>query len=262
MWLRCPKQYEYRYVYGLKEPPALAPTAGSAGHAALETNNLNKIRTGADLARPDLLDAFSTDYDVRVQEIEKSDLKPGEDIGTKKDEIVHSLVRYHDQLAPRLIPVMAEQQFDIQLPTVEPIRIIKGFIDVVRTDAYGQLSINDYKFSNSRRPKDQLEIDISTQLTLYDIAFEQMYGKPPDQLGIIQFMPPGKDPIRTPAQVVLIERSAKYRTPQAREKRKEQTINQFQMAEQAIRMGIFPPVNDPRICGWCGYKDRCQDAAT
>lgn len=254
MYNRCSEQYRFRYVDGIKERPALAPTSGKAGHAALETNNKRKIRTGEDMPEVELLDYFSGNYDAAVQDLEPSDLKPSEDIGRTKDNIVHELTVYRRNLAPQLLPILAEHSFDLHLPTPQPIRVINGVIDVI-DHWYG---IHDFKFTNSRTPKTQLEIDTSIQLTLYDIAFEQATGHNPSSVGIIQFMPPGKDPIRYPADVVKISRTPEYLSRAHRERRKERVVNQFYQAERAIEAGIFMPTDDPRICSWCGYKDRCQ----
>src|SRR4051812_9430507 len=55
MGFRCPEQSRQRYVLGKKERPAEAPVMGTAVHAALELNFLQKIDTHVDLELVDLI---------------------------------------------------------------------------------------------------------------------------------------------------------------------------------------------------------------
>ena len=47
-YLRCPRQFWYVYVQGLRVPPGAAATAGTAMHRAAELGLLEKIDTGKD----------------------------------------------------------------------------------------------------------------------------------------------------------------------------------------------------------------------
>ena len=49
MFLRCPLQYEFRYIKGLKVPPVEAMTLGKSIHSTLEENYKQKIETKKDL---------------------------------------------------------------------------------------------------------------------------------------------------------------------------------------------------------------------
>ena len=263
MYLRCGMQYYFRYILGLKEPPALAPTAGTAGHNAVEADGRRKIRTGMNMALDEMLDYFSSTFDQKTEEVE---LKPDEDKGETKDAIVASLATYHANIAPKMIPLQVERAFTLQIEGVRP---VQGRIDAItlatkRVPVWqetGKAEIWDNKFTMSRRTKSQLEVDTSPQLSTYDMAFEQETGKPPRTVGLIQFMPPGRDHIRYPAQVTVIPRSPELMTAEARAKRKARTIHQYQTAEAGIAAGIFIPTDNAMTCGWCGYRERCQFAS-
>lgn len=257
MYLRCSMQYYFRYVRGLKMPPELAPQAGTAGHAAVEADGRRKIRTGSNMPLDEMLDYFGPTYDQMTAEVE---LKPDDDKGRVKDEIVASLTTYATTVAQKIMPVMVERSFslDLQDPTIRP---VQGRIDLIDVKAKGTYGIWDNKFTMSRRPKSQLEIDTSPQLSTYDLAFEQDTGQAPTDLGIIQFMPPGRDVIRYPAQVQVIRRDPKLMTPEARALRKARTIHQYRTAEAGIAAGIHIPTDNAMVCGWCGYRAICQSAA-
>ena len=252
MYLRCGMQYYFRYILGIKTPPELAPSAGTAGHDAVEADSKRKIRTGASMPLDELLDYFSGVYDMRVRDVEE---KPDEDKGRTKDEIVNGLSVYTETVAPKVLPIIVEHKFTLDMPGKHrPIRPIIGRIDLVTH----RLGIWDNKFITTRRGKSQLEVDISPQLTTYDAAFEQQTGKPASEVGIIQFKPPGRDVLRYPAEVTMIKRKAM--TPEQRQDRIARTAYQFETAEAGIAAGIFIPTDNPMTCGWCGYRDRCQSS--
>lgn len=263
MYLRCGMQYYFRYILGLKEPPSLPPTAGTAGHNAVEADGRRKIRTGSNMALDEMLEYFSNTFDLKTKDVE---LKPDDDKGRVKDDIVASLATYHAHIAPKMLPLQVERSFTLKIDNVRP---VQGRIDAItlatkRVPIWqdtGKAEIWDNKFTMARRVKSQLEVDTSIQLSTYDMAFEQDTGKAPRNVGLIQFMPPGRDAIRYPAQVTVITRDPKLMTKEARELRKARTIHQYQTAEAGIAAGIFIPTDNPMTCGWCGYRDRCQNAA-
>ena len=68
---RCLKQYEFRYVDGLKEPPALPLVEGGSHHTALEANNLHRIKKGANLAEKKMVDVFAHAFLKQEKDIPK-----------------------------------------------------------------------------------------------------------------------------------------------------------------------------------------------
>ena len=110
MWLRCPSQWAYRYVHGIKSPPSGALILGGAYHTALEKNFRQKINSGEDLPLPDCLDLFSDAWNVRLKEEEDivwDKLSPGQ----HKDQGVGLVSAYRVNTSPSVTPVTVEKTY-------------------------------------------------------------------------------------------------------------------------------------------------------
>jgi len=260
MFQRCPKQYEYRYIKGLKMPPNIAMNSGKAIHEALEYNALHKLRTTEDIPMADLLDISGDSHDKYMGQVEDLDKKAA---GTNKDENQGIVTLYRRVQAPHITPIAAEREFRIELPEDDGgiYKPVIGFIDSlaevpdVRPGPPGGriIALEDYK--RVSRKKQQAEVDLSPQLTLYDYVYDTEVGQLPDVIGFRQLGFLKRD---GPYSIPM------YRTPQtveARRKRHRRVLNQLKGVQKAIKDGNFIPVDNPQICGWCGYKDICQDKA-
>lgn len=251
MYIRCSMQYYFRYVLGLKERPSLRMLNGTAGHTAVEYNYRKKINTKADEPLERILDIFSDAYDAETAVLEPSDLQPGDDLGTVKDETVETLKIWRLTEAAKHTPLAVEAEINLIVPRDESFQIeippVTGRIDLIETN--GTL---DNKFAG--RMKSQIEVDLSDQLDTYDAALIQK-GITLPSVGLTVFTPPGKT---VPPKVQTIWRDPKYLTPEARMSRMERVFYKFRTAWRGILAGDYMPVDDPKICGWCGYLDRCQ----
>jgi len=253
MFLRCSMQYFFRYVLGLKQRPNLPMAIGKGGHTALEYNGRYKIKTGNDLDPDDLLDAASGFLDHETANLTKADLQ-GNDPGQAKDRALAGLRIYRNRDALKITPAGVEVEFNLDInddPNEEPIRIINGKIDLIKTDN----GVEDYKFVN--RAKSQVEVDISPQLTLYGRVLQTLTGRYPTQLAYRMFLPGNKS---TPPDNRVIIRTPALMPQIVQAKRWDRLAFQFRQVEQAIKMGVFIPTDDPRTCSWCGFRDRCQDS--
>lgn len=267
MYLRCSMQYYFRYVLGLKERPKLDLARGRAGHEALEANARFKIETKSDHTVEQLLDNFSTSFDKEVAELESGDLEPGQKPGDTKDQTVETLRLWRLRDAPKIEPHAVELEFLIPLPPTEEhhdeIKPINGKIDRIdsrpivmtpRGRPVVKTTVTDEKFP-SRKPSNALELALmSDQLTLYDLVMSRA-GKPVDVLALEHFIPPTKT---LPARVELSTRNPAAMRPAARQARHERLLYKLRTVARAIRAGIFVPTDDPKDCGWCGYRERCQ----
>lgn len=254
-YMRCSMQYFFAYVLKLKERPSLPLAVGSGGHTALEYNGRHKMKSGTDLEVPDMLDMASTFIDIEMQEVPQ-DTASKEERGKAKDNAIASIRYYQTKEAPKIVPAGVEVEFNLDInepeeQNVEPIRIINGKIDIITTDA----AVRDYKFTS--RAKSQNEVNLSPQLTLYGKVFHSITGKYPASTGFQMFVPPTKD---RPSGVLRLDRGADMMKPEIQESRFNRLRFQFQQAERAIRTGIFLPTDDPKVCSWCGYRDRCQSS--
>lgn len=269
MFQRCGKQYEHRYVLGIKEPPALKPSAGKAGHAGIEAHMRSKIETGIDPPRELMLDAFDTSWTRETLDVQ---LEQGENLGKTKDSTYYLLQHYHAAEAPKILPRAVELEFMLPITVMDEILPpIKGFIDMLKVPNDGSpatLDIDDQKFkfpgkSGIAYHKKQEEVDWTDQLTIYDMAL-QAAGITVDRLGFQSIIGPvfrDGDPI--PAKEPSIKplyRDERLMVPAVRAAVIERTKRKILAIVQAIRAGTFIPTNDPRTCGWCGYRKICPDS--
>lgn len=248
MYTRCSWQYKLRYIDGLKQRPALPIAIGKGGHAALEFEARHYLRTKQHLRPIDLTDKASDFIDIETDEVE--DALP-KDKGEAKDRALGALRIYAARDLSKVRPAGVEVEFnlDVNEPNVEPIRLINGKIDLIDTSAV----VDDYKFV--RQARTQMEVDLSPQLTLYGKVFHTITGKYPRDLGYRMFLPGSS---RTSPDVRLLRRDASLMTPAFLEGRFKRLISQFREVERAIKAEVFIPVDDPKICSWCGYRDICQ----
>ena len=266
MYNRCSQQYYYRYVLGVIQPPNLKMNSGKAIHEALEYNAKHKMRTKKDMPVSDVLDTAASAHDKFMDEVEDLDKKAA---GKDKDESQAIVGLYRRQQAPTITPIIAEYRFRIVLEGDEDSTDYKpviGYIDSAAelpdprqgpTEGRPIVALEDYKKVSQK--KSQLEVDTSAQLTLYDYVYTlNSEGEQPDVVGLRQLgfngpraQEPG--PFSLPAY-----RSEAFMTPEARTNRHKRVLNQLKSAQRSIQEGNYRPVDDPRVCSWCGYRDICQ----
>jgi len=242
MWQRCPRQYEFRYVRGIKIPPKGVMIQGSAYHGALKANFESKIKTKEDLNSGDLLDAYDTSWNDRVTGdaiADDGEVIPGfagidweqKDPGKLKDEGAVLLSLYHRQMASSVIPINVEKKSGERIDA--DVRFI-GFPDVETEN-----EIIDHKLRSASLSQDMADRDFQPfsylwlrkkRLFVYHVAVKK---KIPE------------------IQVVKVQKTV-------------QDINWWidavrQVAAQ-IRTGIAPPRSDGWHCSerFCGYWKLCR----
>lgn len=268
MYLRCSFQYFFRYVLGQKDKPKVSMSIGSGGHAALEWNTKKKIETGSDMPVEAVVEKASDFMDHYLRELPRSEYEKDVEPGETKDKFLAATRVFRTRDAPKIQPVMAELSFDFDLnqfipDNEEPIRVVNGKIDIVSHDRdlhvapqeIAPIKVDDYKFVT--RKKNQNEVNLSPQLTLYAGVIKQVTGKWPSRLGYIQLHPGTKQD--GPDAIPLL-REPQHMTPEALTSRMRRLVFQFRRAEEGIRKGIFIPTDDPITCSWCGFRERCQNS--
>lgn len=113
MFLRCPAQWYYRYVRGLKRPPSGAATLGSAVDSGITHNYRQKIESHQDLALDEVLDAFSTDFEARKSETLWG---PEEKPSQVKDDGARVLSLYQGDVAPTVQPTAVQKRVELDMP--------------------------------------------------------------------------------------------------------------------------------------------------
>ncbi|MEQ1735393.1 MAG: PD-(D/E)XK nuclease family protein [Rhodoglobus sp.] len=172
-YLRCPRQYELRYVRGERpEFTAAALVLGSAVHGALAAFYAG-LRDGSPLDLATMLEAFGLAW-VAAQPVDRPlQLDKDEDERQVRAEGERMLRVFHAHAArsPQVRPVMIEAPFSVELhdPTTGEIleeRLI-GVMDLV-AEVGDQVRIFEHKTSARRYSRDQVDHDL--QATAYLLA--------------------------------------------------------------------------------------------
>ena len=131
MLMRCPRQFQHRYIRGEKERPGEAIVLGSFFHETLEWNYRTKIKSHVDQPLDDALQYF---HDVAVPKVIEENGGIDNiawDDPTKPEACVSDAERvttaYYRHVVPRIQPTATEQKFTIEVPGVE-VPVI-GYID-------------------------------------------------------------------------------------------------------------------------------------
>ncbi len=234
MFLRCPLQYKFRYIDGLKVPPTSSLTLGKSIHSALEGNYRQKIESKQDLPMDQVTDIFADSWDSQVGETTFSeDEKPGD----TKDDGVKLVSTYHEKISPTIQPKLVEHEFNLNFSNVS--YTLKGILDVV--DHMG--TIIDHK--TTKRSMSTEDVESNIQLTCYALAYRSLYGG-----------------IENGLRFDVMVRTKVPKLQQIPTTRTEEDIRRFlkvlAFVSKAIQSGLFYPCEDRMTCNWCGYKGICR----
>jgi hypothetical protein len=244
MFLRCPAQFERRYINGEIIPPGISARRGSGVHKAAEINHVQKINSHEDLPVDTLQDAARDEYMRLVKDegvfipkdqVSEKDtlLAAGLDASTRLAKL------YRDSLAPQIQPVLAEQFLEIDAGLTLP---LAGTIDVMTEDNW----LPDLKTAD--KSKAAGEADNSLQLSFYAGMVAQHTGKWPQKISL-EILVNNKEP-----------KLQSLETTRGPEHWKNLMLR-VQLMILQINTGLFPPC-DPGawICSpkWCGYFESCK----
>lgn len=241
MFARCPEQWRRRYVEREIIPPRLAMLKGGAVHAGAETNMRQKIESGVDLPKSEIVEAAVSSYEMKIK-ADGYQLKEGE---TKKDvdgtrDLVATLAEAHaEKQAPEYQPKEVEKKFRIELPALS--HDVVGVIDLVT--ASGEV----VDFKTTGKMMNAADAEESVQLSLYAAAQE------------------GAEEVTVKLDV-LVEPSA--RLPVRRQlihATRDKTdlpivARRVSVVSKTIDAGLFPPAPvGSWWCSenWCGYWASC-----
>lgn len=244
MFLRCPAQFERRYILGEIIPPGIAARRGSAVHKAAELNHGQKLLSCQDLPAEDLQDVARDEY-VRLVKDEGVFI-PKEDAGEKDrllgaglDAAVRLTGLYRADLAPLIQPTLVEEKIEADVGL--PVPLI-GTIDVLTVDGW----MPDLKTADKSKPAG--EADNSLQLTFYSGLLAHQTGTWPKRISL-EILVNTKEPKR---QSLETKRGPEHW---------RNLLARLEIALAQIQTGLFPPC-DPSswICSprWCGYWQSCR----
>lgn len=237
-YLRCGLQFQFRYIDGLKIPPAAALTVGSAVDAAVTHNLKQKIDSNIDLPEQEVMDAYETDFNRRVELTDWAGTQSGaeKDVGAK-------LTRLHYREAmPQIDPKLVQWEFNIDTGRGYS---VAGTADIIEKDG----TIEDTKTSS----KSYFPDSVSTKLqpSMYSWAYGQSAGIPADRFRFRVLVKPQKIAKEKLQVVEGIVGKAQH----------DWLFKTIDHVHKAVQAGIaVPAISDSWICSkkWCGYWSICR----
>jgi hypothetical protein len=244
MFLRCPHQFERRYLQGEIIPPGIAARRGSATHKAAQINHEQKLHSQEDLPVADLQDAARDHYVKQINE--EGVFIPKNQVAEKArllaagfDAAIRLTRLYREALAPDIQPTLVEEQLTHDAGLDLP---LQGTIDVLTADHW----LPDLKTAD--KSKGPGEANHSLQLTFYAGLVAQQTGKWPEKISL---------------EVLVNNREPKLQSlPTSRGPADwANLLLRIQLMLAQIHTGLFPPC-DPNAwsCSpqWCGYFWTCK----
>lgn len=157
-FMKCPEAWRRRYIDKELEPPSGKMVLGGAAGASLAQHYGRIIESGEGLSTEDLLDEFSSEWDDRTG---REEVEWGKDTaGELKDSAAGALAAYHTQIAPAIVPVSVEREFELSWPGVE--WVLTGFIDLEDADNL----VRDYKMTSKRMSQKDADADLQPDVYL------------------------------------------------------------------------------------------------
>lgn len=238
MLARCEKQWEYRYVYGIKSPPGVALVIGKGTHKAVY-HDLARKRDWGSLMEPGEIqdvarDATTAEWDREPPVVGERD----PDKGAAVDMAISLAALYHDRAAPDIEPIALEQAFVIEIPQL-PFDVV-GVVDVETAT-----HVRDTKTAGTKPSVDVAKR--STQLALYHLRSTLEGGTA--KKTVLDYLIKTRE-----RQYVPMEAE-----PDADDHRA--VLRRLELSAATITSGVFKPTSTTNFwCSerFCGYWDRCE----
>jgi CRISPR/Cas system-associated exonuclease Cas4 (RecB family) len=265
MYMRCPKQYEFRYIRDEKNPPSGNLIQGTSGHSALETTHHHIVDHGNPASDEEVMDTFASEWNKKCSEEVVWD--SGDDQGHMKDQGLALVRLYNKVVAPNVQPQVVEVDGKKVRGIEKEVRVkvegvpMLGFIDLIDTDADLAFSPEEAKLITHAGGA----IPAGLRTALVDFKFKGKSMTDAEANGAIQMTfysyATGIHAIRyeqlLKQKVSKLKRKDSFRTGQDHAWLK--TI--VRGVAEAISAGVFPPT-DPTswVCNskWCGYWHLCR----
>lgn len=254
MYQRCPVQFYYRYVKGIKKPPGVALLVGSSVHEAAEVDLIAKRDSGspleddvvADYAR----DALLGRWDEEGVSLDEDEMVLGPDAvkADAVDEAVSLASVHHDDLVPDLDPDLIEHKALIPIEHETPFDLMV-ILDLVETNN----RLSDLKTAGARRGPSllQADADASIQLSAYHWQLTRLRGETADST----------------VGYNVLRKLSKPKAVRLYTTRNERDHNEVlwlaRLVQTAKMKQVFVPC--PKSSWWCqprycGYWDECSFA--
>lgn len=248
MFLRCARQWAFRYIEKIIVPPSGAMKQGNAFHRMAEKNYAQKMGSRVDLNERDLTEFFAFEFEEQMK-AEEVILQENETEGGLKDQGVQLTRVFRSGIAPKVQPVAVEGNFKVPIGKGDAQVMLNGYIDVI--DEQGR--IRDTKAMTPQRVPNQFDLSRDLQLSTYALA---------RKLEDVDSLPTEEKPA-----LVMLDVAVKLVHPEARILPTARSIEGLRLhantignVAKAIRADAFPRNPTGWWCSpkWCGYWDRCM----
>lgn len=226
MYRQCPQRWKFRYIDKVPEKPRSFFSFGKSVHTGLEF--LFQTPAGPLPTLDAVLEHYKTNwlregYETAAQE--KWFYQEGE-------RILRGFYAKHQSDHRNVFQI--EYKFNIAIEGVP----LTGYIDRIDATPSGGLAILDYK---TGKPFDKSRVRNDAQLTLYQIACQQVFQKPVETVTLYHLN--SLTPLTVPAHSKTMENELKAGVVEA---------------AQGIAAEKFDPKPEERgHCQWCDYMQIC-----
>ena len=232
MYLRCGRQFWYRYVKGLVIPPSGSAVVGRSIHRAIEHDLTTALLSGTHEPADVLEDVYAEEFRLGREEADWRTETPERAFETGRRTLRTYVPTLH-----RIEPFAVEETFEIPLPALG--HNLKGVVDLVALEE-GRPVIVEHKVL-TRRPG-RLDKDLRLQLAIYTLA------KRANVIGANVL-------VRKQTPEVAILRDA------VSDEDRRWALGLLTYVADGIYKNHFPPA-DPSswVCTpeWCGYWEICR----
>ena len=170
-YLKCPLQFKYAHVLEVPTPGATYFNLGTAVHAVAET--LTKMEKDGITPTEEM--AFKILEKNWNSNSYKNKKKEDEDIA-KAREMIQTYLKWISESKNK--PIDVEKRFTIEIAGVP----VTGFIDRVEQTPDYTYEVIDFKTGRVYKTKNTIKDD--TQMNLYALAVEHLYGKLPEKTSL------------------------------------------------------------------------------
>jgi len=131
MVLRCPRQFQRRYMFHEKQRPGESIVIGSFFHETLDWNYQTKILSFVDQPLSDAVQYLQDEAVPKVLEEEGGveNVLWDTDLDTARSDAERLMSAYYKTVVPRIQPMGTEERFEIRVPGVEV--PVMGYIDLL-----------------------------------------------------------------------------------------------------------------------------------
>jgi len=228
MFLRCPRQYMFRYLEGIKLPPAGAMIQGSAYHSAIEYGYKTKLNTNTEPSVDLVKEVANQAWIDKLSE--ETDIVWGGHPGKLKDQMIVLVEKYVSETMPLIIPKSVEDKEVVYIEDIPFVRVR----DLLTKDGV----VVDHKLSKKKYSVNQKYSDLQSLAYLYPDGGKFNYHvavkKNHPEVQVIDFS-------RTKDEI-------------------DWWVSMVKMIAKQIALGVFPPNPTGWSCNptWCGYFDICR----